>query len=117
VGYCSAVTRDGWRWIVDAHRGDGKRYIVHSDELLSAFLELEAMLLVIGQALRKPIAALLPPVAARTQKKVERGVQFLVFPICAFAKLKRMGQDFVYETLFIHHQHRHRNLHAASARI
>ena len=27
-GYCSAVTRDGWRWIVDAHRGDGRRYIV-----------------------------------------------------------------------------------------
>jgi hypothetical protein len=43
-GYCSAVTRDGWRWIVDAHR-EGRRYIVHSDELLSAFLELEAMLL------------------------------------------------------------------------
>jgi hypothetical protein len=44
-GYCSAVTPQGWRWIVDAHRGDGRRYIVHSDELLSAFLELEAMLL------------------------------------------------------------------------
>jgi hypothetical protein len=40
-GYCSAVTRDGWRWIVDAHRGDGHRYIVQSDELLSALLELE----------------------------------------------------------------------------
>ena len=44
-GYCSAVTRDGWRWIVDAHREDGRRYIVHSDELLTAFLELEATLL------------------------------------------------------------------------
>ncbi len=43
-GYCSAVARDGWRWVVDAHR-DGRHYIVHSDELLSAFLELEAMLL------------------------------------------------------------------------
>jgi len=32
-------------WIVDAHKGDGKRYIVQSDELLSAFMELEAMLL------------------------------------------------------------------------
>jgi hypothetical protein len=41
-GYCSAVTRDGWRWIVDAHRGDGRRYIVQSDELLTAFLELES---------------------------------------------------------------------------
>jgi hypothetical protein len=45
MGYWSAVTRDGWRWIVDAHKGDGQRYIVQSDELLSAFLELEAMLL------------------------------------------------------------------------
>ena len=43
-GYCSAVTCDGWRRIVDAHKNDGKRYIVHSDELLSAFLELEATL-------------------------------------------------------------------------
>jgi hypothetical protein len=32
----------GWRWVVDGHKGDGRRYIVHSDELLSAFLELEA---------------------------------------------------------------------------
>ena len=44
-GYCSSVTRHGWRWIVDAYRGDGRRYIVESDELLSAFLELEAILL------------------------------------------------------------------------
>ena len=42
LGYCSAVTGDGWRWIVDAHKGDGKRYIVQSDEFLSAFVELEA---------------------------------------------------------------------------
>jgi len=44
-GYCSAVTRDGWRWIVDVHRGDGRRYIVQPDELLTAFLELESTLL------------------------------------------------------------------------
>jgi hypothetical protein len=29
-------------WIVDAHRGVGKRFVVHADELLTAFLELEA---------------------------------------------------------------------------
>jgi len=29
---------------IDAHR-EGRRYIVHSDELLSAFVELEATLL------------------------------------------------------------------------
>jgi hypothetical protein len=44
-GYCRAVTPDGWRWIVDAHKNDGKRNIVETDELLSAFLELEATLL------------------------------------------------------------------------
>jgi len=27
---------------VDAHRGNGKRFVVHADEKLSAFLELEA---------------------------------------------------------------------------
>ena len=28
-------------WIVDAHRDDGRRFIVHADELLTAFLGLE----------------------------------------------------------------------------
>jgi hypothetical protein len=28
--------------VVDAHRGDGKRFVVRADELLAAFLELEA---------------------------------------------------------------------------
>ena len=43
-GYRRAVTPHDWLWIVDAHRA-GRRYIVHSHELLSAFLELEATLL------------------------------------------------------------------------
>jgi hypothetical protein len=29
-------------WIADAHRGDGKRFVVHADEKLTAFIELEA---------------------------------------------------------------------------
>ena len=28
-------------WIAEAHRGDGKRFIVHADQILTAFLELE----------------------------------------------------------------------------
>ena len=28
-------------WIVDAHRDDGKRFVVHADEKLTAFVELE----------------------------------------------------------------------------
>ena len=29
-------------WIADAHRGDGKRFVVRADEELTAFLELES---------------------------------------------------------------------------
>ena len=28
-------------WVADAHRDDGKRFIVHADEKLTAFLQLE----------------------------------------------------------------------------
>ena len=34
-------------WIVDAHRGDGRRFVVHSDEILSAFVELERQVLTV----------------------------------------------------------------------
>jgi hypothetical protein len=41
-GYISAVDSNGRTiWIVNAHRDDGKRYVVHADEKLTAFLELE----------------------------------------------------------------------------
>ena len=39
----SALDREGQTiWIADAHRGDGKRFIVGADEKLTAFLELES---------------------------------------------------------------------------
>jgi hypothetical protein len=34
-------------WIADAHRGDGKRYVVRADEKLSAFIELEPQVLTV----------------------------------------------------------------------
>jgi hypothetical protein len=41
-GYVSAVDSQGRTiWIADAHRDDGKRYVVRADEKLTAFLELE----------------------------------------------------------------------------
>ena len=41
-GCVSAVDSNGRTiWIADAHRDDGKRFIVHADEKLIAFLELE----------------------------------------------------------------------------
>ena len=42
-GCVSALNSDGRMiWIADAHRGDGKRYVVHADEKLTAFVELES---------------------------------------------------------------------------
>jgi hypothetical protein len=44
LGYVSAVDCDGRTiWIVDAHRDDGKRFVVRADEKLTAFVELEAV--------------------------------------------------------------------------
>jgi hypothetical protein len=43
LGWVSAVHSEGRTiWIADAHRGDGKRFIVRSDEKVTAFVELEA---------------------------------------------------------------------------
>jgi hypothetical protein len=42
-GCVASVDREGRTiWIVDAHRDDGKRFVVHADEILTAFLELES---------------------------------------------------------------------------
>jgi hypothetical protein len=42
-GCVSAVDSNGRTiWIADAHRDNGKRYVVHADEKLTAFVELES---------------------------------------------------------------------------
>ena len=42
-GCVSAVDSEGRTiWIVDAHRDDGKRFVMQADEKLTAFLELES---------------------------------------------------------------------------
>jgi len=43
LGYVSANDSHGRTiWIPDAHRGDGKRFVVWADEKLTAFIELES---------------------------------------------------------------------------
>jgi hypothetical protein len=43
LGYVSAVDREGRTiWIADAHRDNGKRFVVRADEKLTAFTELES---------------------------------------------------------------------------
>jgi hypothetical protein len=42
-GCVSAIDYNGRTiWSADAHRDDGKRFVVHADKLLTAFIELEA---------------------------------------------------------------------------
>jgi hypothetical protein len=42
LGWVSALDREGQTiWIVDAHRDDGKRFVVRADEMLTAFVELQ----------------------------------------------------------------------------
>ena len=42
-GCVSAIDSNGRTiWIADAHRDDGKRFVVRADEKLTAFLELES---------------------------------------------------------------------------
>jgi hypothetical protein len=52
LGWVSALDSCGRTiWIVDAHRDDGRRFVVHADERLTAFIELER---VIRESLRFP---------------------------------------------------------------
>ena len=49
-GCVSAIDSHGRTiWIVDAHRDNGKRFVVHADEILTAFLELEAAIRAVSQ--------------------------------------------------------------------
>jgi hypothetical protein len=43
LGSVSAIDIEGRTiWIADAHRDDGKRFVVHADETLTAFVEVES---------------------------------------------------------------------------
>jgi hypothetical protein len=42
LGWVSAIDSQGRTiWIVDAHRDDGRRFIVRAEEILTAFIELQ----------------------------------------------------------------------------
>ena len=65
-------------WIVDAHRGDGKRYVVREDEKLIAFIELEsairglAFALTICRALSPSAPTQRPESGGRVKKALSR---------------------------------------------
>jgi hypothetical protein len=48
LGWVSAFDLEGRKiWIVAAHPDDGRRFVVRSDEILSAFVELEREVLTV----------------------------------------------------------------------
>ena len=48
LGWVSAIDSQGRTiWIVDAQHGDGRRFVVHADEKLSPFIELERQVLTV----------------------------------------------------------------------
>jgi beta-xylosidase len=48
LGWVSAIDSQGEQiWVADAHRDDGRRFVVHADEKLSAFIELERQVLTV----------------------------------------------------------------------
>jgi hypothetical protein len=49
-GCVSAIDSEGRTiFIADAHRDDGKRFVVRADEILTAFLELESVTRIRGE--------------------------------------------------------------------
>jgi hypothetical protein len=56
-GCISAIDPNGRTiWIADAHRGDGKRFVAHADEKLTAFLQFEsAIRALLGSSTAFPI--------------------------------------------------------------
>ena len=58
MGWASAIDSNGRTiWIADAHHDDGKRFVVHADEKLTAFVELESAIHACGleNELGKPL--------------------------------------------------------------
>ena len=57
-GYISAIDSEGRTiWIADAHRCDGKRYVVRADEKLTAFIELESATRLLELRMRSPLVS------------------------------------------------------------
>jgi hypothetical protein len=53
-GCVSAIDSNGRTiWIADAHRDNGKRFVVRADEKLSAFLQLESAICACGELPRQ----------------------------------------------------------------
>ena len=73
LGWVSAVDSEGrTMWIVDAHRDNGKRFVVRSDEMLSAFLALESAIRPAnGRSCYEPVLTMQFPPHGRNPSKAQ----------------------------------------------
>jgi hypothetical protein len=70
-GCVSAVDSNGRTiWIADAHRGDGKRFVVHADERLAAFWNLNSRFALVGTLTCTANLQTISPHRAKTYKKI-----------------------------------------------
>jgi hypothetical protein len=66
-------------WIADAHRDNGKRFVVHVDEKLTAFLEFESQLVAKGMLSRKTrVSRSYPDVRLRSYRQRVSGALLLL---------------------------------------
>jgi len=73
LGYVSALDSEGRIiWIADAHRGDGKRFVVRADEKLTAFLELEPAVRAVSRNIEPHPALRFTPAAWTLPRQVRR---------------------------------------------
>ena len=80
-GCVSAIDSNGRTiWIADAHRDDGKRFVVHADEKLTAFLELESAI----RAAERPEDSGAPDRLKSRQTVADAGKSFLDYVIRRF---------------------------------
>jgi hypothetical protein len=87
-GYVGTLDRKGRTiWIVDAHRDDGKRFIVHADERVTAFLELKsAIRLILRDLLDKTLSSL--KISVHQDRAGLANGQFLSAGLMAFSELQ-----------------------------
>jgi hypothetical protein len=68
-GCVSAIDTHGRTiWIADAHRDDGKRFIVHADEKLTAFVELKSAVRACGHLAEGQSSLRSPAISETCQK-------------------------------------------------
>jgi hypothetical protein len=71
LGYVSTLNASGKTiWIADAHRDDGKRFVVRADEKLTAFVELESRFALVGSLTCTANLETISPHRAKTYEKI-----------------------------------------------